>query len=569
MNHLSNLIKFANGDDLNDHEIEVLCKNNYIDEKKELTSSSFELLKKFRAKNLIINAAGKGSRLSPLTKTVAKPLIKVNSKPIIEYSIEAAISKLELDEIIIVVWWLKEQFNYLVDKYKDKVKIRIVENYEADTKNNISTFDKVKDYVGNSYIIDGDIIIDPSLFEKYVMKNTFWAKYSKDYTKEWMLNLDESGIVCDVSIGGQENCYMSGLCFINKSGAKILNHEVVRMYATHDHNEYYWENLIINRISDLFFCVKKIEDEQIIEFDNLEELSAYDHSYDIYNYDDESYLKKTVHEVFNVTTDKIKNIKKISGGITNKSMMFELDSEKYIFRTCFTGVNDIIDRSKESVIYDILSKYDLCEKVIYFNKEDGTKISRFVDSIRLSQKSVNENISVIASSLKCLHEKKIDLDYSFNPLEELLKYESSIESEGISFYDNYLDIREIILNRYNELFSSFNYAFCHNDLIYGNILIEKSSDKALLIDWEYSGVNDIAFDIASLFSENEITDENQCVFWDVYQYNDNIKERVDFWIDFQNLLWSIWHLYCKNYDNIDDDEYGIKRFNKLLKKWGV
>lgn len=64
----------------------------------------------------IIMAAGKGTRMRPITNTVPKPLVKVHGVPLIE-GIIAQLHQQNIYEIYVVVGYLKEQFNYLVDKY--------------------------------------------------------------------------------------------------------------------------------------------------------------------------------------------------------------------------------------------------------------------------------------------------------------------------------------------------------------------------------------------------------------------------------------------------------------------
>lgn len=56
----------------------------------------------------IIMAAGKGTRMRPLTLTTPKQLLPVAGKPIVEWTIERLPDS--INEIIFVVSWLKEQF---------------------------------------------------------------------------------------------------------------------------------------------------------------------------------------------------------------------------------------------------------------------------------------------------------------------------------------------------------------------------------------------------------------------------------------------------------------------------
>ena len=55
----------------------------------------------------VILAAGRGTRMRPLTETTPKPLVPVNGKPILDYIIEALPN--EIDEVILVTNYLEEQ----------------------------------------------------------------------------------------------------------------------------------------------------------------------------------------------------------------------------------------------------------------------------------------------------------------------------------------------------------------------------------------------------------------------------------------------------------------------------
>ncbi|MEJ2277755.1 MAG: nucleotidyltransferase family protein [Candidatus Lokiarchaeota archaeon] len=75
----------------------------------------------------IILAAGKGTRLRPLTNKYQKTMVPVHGKPLIEYIIEGLIYA-GFKEIIIVVGYQKEQIKqYFNDGKKWNIEISYVE----------------------------------------------------------------------------------------------------------------------------------------------------------------------------------------------------------------------------------------------------------------------------------------------------------------------------------------------------------------------------------------------------------------------------------------------------------
>lgn len=74
----------------------------------------------------VILAAGKGTRMRPLTEDEAKPMLKVAGKPIIEHNIDAIRDM--MDEIIIVGGYRLQDFR---DHFKDDEKVTVIEQEEA------------------------------------------------------------------------------------------------------------------------------------------------------------------------------------------------------------------------------------------------------------------------------------------------------------------------------------------------------------------------------------------------------------------------------------------------------
>lgn len=106
----------------------------------------------------VILAAGKGTRMAPLTDKTPKPLLPVAGKPVIEHNIDELRGNVE--QIIIVAGYQIEDFR---ERYGDDPEIKIVEQEEA-----LGTADaalQAREYVENAVILNGDDIYGSQLEE--------------------------------------------------------------------------------------------------------------------------------------------------------------------------------------------------------------------------------------------------------------------------------------------------------------------------------------------------------------------------------------------------------------------
>ena len=103
-------------------------------------------------KKAVILAAGFGMRMVPINTLYTKGMLKVNGEPLVERLIcqlhEAAIKNIK-----IVVGFMKEEYEYLIDKYN----VKLIVNKDYMEKNNLHSLKLAKEYIGNSYIIPCDV----------------------------------------------------------------------------------------------------------------------------------------------------------------------------------------------------------------------------------------------------------------------------------------------------------------------------------------------------------------------------------------------------------------------------
>ena len=100
----------------------ALVKDGYLNKEYTLTDRAVEEIQQKKPKNAIILAAGYGVRMVPINREIPKGLIEVGGEPLIERLIrqlhEAGIHKID-----IVVGFMKEQYEYLIDQYLSLIHI--------------------------------------------------------------------------------------------------------------------------------------------------------------------------------------------------------------------------------------------------------------------------------------------------------------------------------------------------------------------------------------------------------------------------------------------------------------
>lgn len=103
-------------------------------------------------KNAIILAAGFGMRMVPINTMYTKGMLKVKGELLVERLI-CQLHEANIDEIYIVVGFMKEAYEYLIDKYH----IKLIVNPEYMEKNNLFSLYRAKKYLKNTYIVPCDV----------------------------------------------------------------------------------------------------------------------------------------------------------------------------------------------------------------------------------------------------------------------------------------------------------------------------------------------------------------------------------------------------------------------------
>ena len=121
----------------------------------------------------LILCAGFGKRLNPLTLDTPKPLIELNNVSVLETCINL-IESLDVKEIFINTFYLKDQIRNFINKKNFKPKISIIE----DGKNILDTGGGIKNML--NYTKEDDVFIfnPDTIWKKITLKKLLkWKNY--------------------------------------------------------------------------------------------------------------------------------------------------------------------------------------------------------------------------------------------------------------------------------------------------------------------------------------------------------------------------------------------------------
>lgn len=228
----------------------------------------------YKVDNAIIMAAGTASRFAPISYEMPKALIEVKGEVLIERQIRQ-LQEAGIKEIIIVVGYKKEQFYYL----KDKFNVILIENKEYLSRNNNGSIFAVREYLKNSYICSSDNYFSINPFETQVDDSYYAAVYSKGRTLEWCMSEDDEGFIDSVTVGGSDAWYMLGHTFWSEKFSKTFLGILDTVYHLNETKDKLWEKIYIEHLDELKMKMRRYGQNEIFEFDTLDELRSFDTSY--------------------------------------------------------------------------------------------------------------------------------------------------------------------------------------------------------------------------------------------------------------------------------------------------
>lgn len=232
----------------------------------------------YQVKRAIIMAAGKGERMRPVTETTPKPMVKVNGVRMIDSVIQALHAN-GIEEIYIVVGYLKEKFQVLCEEYDG---ITLIDNPYYDQCNNIASLYVARDYIENAIILDGDqIVYNTDIFAKDFERSGYNCVWTDAHTNEWVLTVDDAGVVMDCSrTGGEKGWQLYSVSRWNEADGRRLKKHLEIEFEEKKNHQIYWDDVALFCYPEEYqLGIREMKADDILEIDNFDELVAVDKSY--------------------------------------------------------------------------------------------------------------------------------------------------------------------------------------------------------------------------------------------------------------------------------------------------
>ena len=528
--------------------IRELTANGYLDENIRLTDKAYREFENRAPQNAIILAAGFGMRMVPINTQSPKALIEVNGEILIERIIDQ-LHEAGITNIYVVVGYMKEEFEYLIDEYG----VELIVNEEYAVKNNLHSLALAQKHISNAYIIPGDIWCDRNPFRKEELYSWYMVSDLVDNESDVRVNRKMELVKIPEMQGGNS---MIGISYLVGEQAESVRERLSKYSGQKKYDNAFWEDTLYQG-DRMIVQARVVHASEVVEINTYEQLRELD---------EESYHLRSdaitiICAALKITSSDITDITVLKKGMTNRSFLFAAQGKKYIMRIPGEGTDQLINRRQEASVYHVIADKHICDDIAYINADNGYKITEFLEGSRTCDADNAEDLKICMDKLRDFHSLKLKVDHTFDIFGQIDFYEKLWNGQK-SVYRDYKKTKENVfsLKAYIDE-QKKEYCLTHIDAVPDNFLFTDDGDVRL-IDWEYAGMQDPHVDIA-MFCIYALYDREQVDrLIDIYfegKCQSAVRKKIYCYIAACGLLWSNWCEYKRSL-GVEFGEYSLRQY---------
>lgn len=531
--------------------IKELISEGYLDEEIRPTEKALRDAKEKAPKNAIILAAGFGMRMVPINTEIPKGLLEIKGERLIERTIRQ-LHEVGITEIYVVVGFMKEQYEYLIDEYG--VDLIVAPDYA--TKNNLHSLKTAADHLSNSYIIPCDIWCEKNPYSRNELYSWYMVSDLVDDDSTVRVNRKQELVVQKEQAGGNA---MIGICYLLEAEAAIVRERLETFGRDSRYDGAFWEETLYEK-DRMIVTARVVHAADAVEINTYEQLREID--------SDSSQLQtdaiQVICQALGARPDEVTNITVLKKGMTNRSFLFSCKDKKYIMRIPGEGTDQLINRRQEAAVYQNIAGRKICDEIAYINPENGYKITEYLEGARVCDAENEEDLQKCMKKLREFHGQKLRVDHSFDLFGQMEYYESLWEGTP-SAYKDYEKTKAHVLQLKDYIEANAGeWVLTHIDAVPDNFLFveENGKEEIRLIDWEYAGMQDPHVDIAMFCIYSLYKKEQVDHLIDLYfegNCDDRTRIKIYCYIAVCGLLWSNWCEYKRKL-GVEFGEYSLRQY---------
>lgn len=511
-----------------------------------LTPAGHSYLTPYQVDGAVILAAGFGSRFVPLTYETPKGLLRVRGERMIERQIRQ-LREAGIRDITLVVGYLKERFDYLIDRFG----VKLLYNPDYETKNNLSSVYYARHLFRgrNVYLLSSDNWMRDNMYHSYEPGAWYSAVYQAGETGEWVIRCDRKNRISDVRIGGRDSLVMYGPVYFSREFSEAFLPELEQAFSEPGTEQYYWENVYLDLLHGVRgsgdvppLFVNRQPADQVYEFENLEELRLFDPSYRDHS---DNAAMELLARVFHIPESGIHHIRRVKAGMTNQSFLFMVENRDYICRIPGAGTRRLLNRKQEYQVYQTIAPLDISDEIIYFDPETGYKISTYYQGMRNADPDSEADLVRCMALLRRLHASGLRVDHSFDLGERISFHEALCREQGEIPFEDYRQVSRNMqeLLRFLETLHRPR-VLTHIDPNIDNFVL--SEQEIRLLDWEYAAMADPLLDVSmnAIYSRYDLDRAIRLLRLYLQREPDETETLVVWsYMALGGFLWSLWAVY--------------------------
>jgi thiamine kinase-like enzyme len=194
----------------------------------------------------------------------------------------------------------------------------------------------------------------------------------------------------------------------------------------------------------------------------------------------------------------VKTIKLI-GGLTNTNYQVEVNHEKYVLR--ISGENAVflgINRKFEYEAMGVAAAHGLGPEVVHYIQPEGHLVTRYIPGRHwtFEEYCQKSNLKRMVAAVKRIHTLP-PIKAESSPFRRIESYIPHINKFKVPFPEDFKDAldRMHVIEGEIKIDPFQARGFCHNDIFSLNFI---DDGRLRFLDWEFAGMGDIFYDLATL-----------------------------------------------------------------------